>query len=66
MWGRKPCLIRKNRENRRQEDSDLAQGILATVRQNMWLMHVIALVYFVLAMRKHLDATYPRRWIGHG
>lgn len=45
---------------------DLLQGIPATVRQNMLFMHDGAPAHFSIAVRNHLDATYPGRWIGRG
>lgn len=46
--------------------SDLLQGILPCVHQDMWFMHDGAPAYFSIAVRNYLDATYPGIWIGYG
>ncbi|GFV05217.1 hypothetical protein TNCV_224301 [Trichonephila clavipes] len=47
-------------------EKELLHGVSAIAYQNMWFMHENASAHFSVAVRNHLHATCPKRWIGRG
>jgi hypothetical protein len=50
----------------REELPDLLDDVPLQLRQNMWFMHDGAPAHYSVAVREHLNESFPNQWIGRG